>query len=388
MAKSKDKKKRRFSFTLVSLGVAILIVIIVISYLFIPDKSRPPLPFEEVYLYSKQLSRGIYLIDKSISDGFYAIGVPEENIVFPSVFPRQKDNYRWNFSSIEARIPKRYSVFKVGEEIRERISQLPIPTQITIDKKSDNEIIYAVYCKGLHTHRLKLIREEKKISPPFPYPKIGIIIDDLGYDISLANALLELDLPLTFSVLPFTPNTRLIARKAWNDGRETMLHLPMEPMNYPAINPGDGVLLVSMDREMILDTLTRDLSQIPFVAGVNNHMGSRFTKNEEKMIIVLAELKRKGLYYIDSRTSSDTVGFDVAKKMALRTASRDIFLDNHLSENALKIQMERLLSVARHKGSAIGIGHPHKKTFDLLKNFQTTLTNEAEVVPASNLVNN
>jgi len=388
MAKSKDKKKTRFSFTHVSFGFAILILIIVISYILIPDKSRPPLPFEEVYLYSKQLSRGIYLIDKSISDGFYTIGVPEKNIVFPSVLPRQKGNYRWNFSSIEVRIPKQLSVFKVGEEIRERISQLPIPTQITIDKKSENEIIYAVYFKGLHTHRLTITLEDKKSSHRFSYPKIGIIIDDLGYDISLANALLELDLALTFSVLPFTPNTRLIARKAWNDGRETMLHLPMEPMNYPAINPGDGVLLISMDREMILDTLTRDLSQIPFVAGVNNHMGSRFTKSEEKMVIVLAELKKKGLYYIDSRTSSDTVAFDVAKKMALRTASRDIFLDNHLSENALKIQMERLLSVARHKGSAIGIGHPHKKTLDLLKNFQTTLTNEAEVVPASNLVNN
>jgi len=388
MAKSKGKKKTRFSFTHVSFGFAILIVIIVISYILIPDKSRPPLPFEEVYLYSKQLSRGIYLIDKSISDGFYIIGVPEKNIVFPSVLPRQKGNYRWNFSSIEVRIPKQLSVFKVGEEIRERISQLPIPTQITIDKKSENEIIYAVYCKGLHTHRLTITLEDKKSSHRFSYPKIGIIIDDLGYDISLANALLELDLALTFSVLPFTPNTRLIARKAWNDGRETMLHLPMEPMNYPAINPGDGVLLISMDREMILDTLTRDLSQIPFVAGVNNHMGSRFTKNRKKMVTVLAELKKKGLYYIDSRTSSDTVAFDVAKKMALRTASRDIFLDNHLSENALKIQMERLLSVARHKGSAIGIGHPHKKTLDLLKNFQTTLTNEAEVVPASNLVNN
>ena len=386
MAKSKDKKKTRFSFTLVGLGFAILIVIIVISYLLIPDKSRPPLPFEEVYLYSKQLSRGIYLIDKSISDGFYTIGVPEENIVFPSVLPRQKDKYRWNFSSIEARIPKRYSVFKVGEEIRERISQLPIPTQITIDKKSDNEIIYAVYCKGLYTHRLKIMLEDKKISHRFPYPKIGIIIDDLGYDISLANAFLKLDLSLTFSVLPFTPNTRLIARKAWNEGRETMLHLPMEPMSYPAINPGDGVLLVSMDREMILEILNRDLSQIPFVAGVNNHMGSRFTENEEKMMIVLAELKRKGLYYIDSRTSGGTVAFEVAKKMELRTASRDIFLDNHLSENALKTQMERLLSVARHKGSAIGIGHPHKETLDLLKKYQTTLNNKAEVVPVSNLV--
>ena len=388
MAKSKGKKKTRFSLTPIGLGFVILIVIIVISYLLVSYKSRSPLPFEEVYLYSKQLSRDIHLIDKAISDGFYKIGVPEENIVFPSVLPRQKDKYRWNFSSIEVRVPNRYFIFKAGEEIKERIFRLPIPTRITIDKKSDNEIIYSVYCKGLYTHRLKIMRGDKKVSPRFPYPQIGIIIDDLGYDVSLANALLELDLPLTFSVLPFTPNTRLIARKAWNDGRETMLHLPMEPMDYPAINPGDGVLLVCMDKKMILDTLNKDLRQIPFVAGVNNHMGSRFTKSEEKMGIVLAELKKKGLYYIDSRTTSDTVAFDVAKKMALRTASRDIFLDNHLSENALKIQMERLLSVARNKGSAIGIGHPHKKTIDLLTNFQMTLTNEAEVVPASNLVNN
>jgi len=101
-----------------------------------------------------------------------------------------------NFSSIEVRIPKQLSVFKVGEEIRERISQLPIPTQIAIDKKSDNEIICTVYCKGLYTHRLKIMIENKKISHRFPYPRIGIIIDDLGYDISLANALLKLDLPL------------------------------------------------------------------------------------------------------------------------------------------------------------------------------------------------
>ena len=387
MAKPKEKKKKRFSFTLVSLGFAMLIVIIAITYLLILDTSKP-LPFEEDYFYSKDLIHSIYLIDKSIADGFYTIGVPQENILFLSVLPRQQDKYRWNCSSIEVKIPPRFSVFEAGEEIRKRISRLPIPTHLTTDEKSGNEIIYNVYYKGLFTHKLRFLREDKKISSRFHSPKIAIIIDDLGYDASLANAFLELNLSLTFSILPFTPNTKLIARKALNDGIETMLHLPMEPMNYPAINPGDGVLLVSMDREVILDTLNRDLNQVPFVAGVNNHMGSRFTKNEEKMMIVLNELKKKGLYYIDSRTTADTVAFDVAKKMALRTASRDVFLDNHLSENALKIQMERLLSVARHKGSAIGIGHPHKRTFDVLKNFQTILTDAAEVVPASCLTSN
>jgi len=129
------------------------------------------------------------------------------------------------------------------------------------------------------------------------------------------------------------------------------------------------------------------LSHIPFVAGVNNHMGSRFTENEEKMTIVLAELKARGLYFIDSRTSGNSAAFRVARKMALRAACRDIFLDNDLSDNALKIQMERLLSLARHKGRAIGIGHPHKETLMLLKKYRSALNNEAEVVPVSNLVN-
>jgi len=165
-----------------------------------------------------------------------------------------------------------------------------------------------------------------------------------------------------------------------------MLHLPMEPFNYPAVNPGDGVLLVSMNQETIVEVLNEDLNQVPFVAGVNNHMGSRFTENKEKMLIVLSALKRKQLYFVDSRTSSGSIAFAAAREMALRTACRDIFLDNHLCETALKIQMERLLSVARNKGSAIGIGHPHKETLNLLKGCSTTITSEAEVVPISTLI--
>ena len=209
----------------------------------------------------------------------------------------------------------------------------------------------------------------------------------MGYNRSHAEAFLTIDLSLTFSVLPFTPNTELIARKANKEGHEVMLHLPMEPMSFPAISVGEGVLLESMDNGMILEVLNKNLSQVPFVAGVNNHMGSRFTENEEKMAAVLAELKRRNLYFIDSRTSGGSVALRVAKKMGLRAASRDIFLDNHLTESALKIQMERLLGVARHRGWAIGIGHPHKETLELLKRYLLTLNNEVEVVPVSALIN-
>jgi len=387
MVGSKSEKKRRFSLTLIGLGLVAIIVALLIGYLSSLDKKRSPLPFEEVSTPSRHLAKDICLIDRAISDGFYTMGVAQEKIVFISVVPRQKAGYNWDFNSIEARIPNRHSIFKTGKEIRSRISNLKIPVQIKIERESGNEIIYNIYRNGLYTHRLRIMVDTYQPSHRLSYPKIGIIIDDLGYDSSLASAFIELDLPLTFSVLPFTPHTRLIAQKAWKEGREIMLHLPMEPINYPAVNPGDGVLLLSMDKEMILEVLNCDLSRVPFVSGVNNHMGSRFTASEEKMFIVLTELKKRGLYFVDSRTSSRSVAFKVARRMALRTASRDIFLDNELSENALRIQMERLLSMARQKGWAIGIGHPHHETLELLKRYESTLTHEAEVVPVSRLVN-
>lgn len=383
MARAKKKKP---NIVLIGLGSIAIIVAILIGYLSIVDRKQSPLPFEEIYTPSIELSRNIRLIDKAISDGFYKMGVPQEKIIFISVLPKKKAGYNWDFNSIEARIPDHSSVLKIGTEIKARISNLRMPAQIKIDKKSDNEITCNIYYKGLYTHRLRIILDTYPSPHPLSYPRVGIIIDDLGYDSSLANAFIRLDLPLTFSVLPFTPNTGLIAQKARKEGREIMLHLPMEPISYPDVNPGDGVLMVSMDKEMILEILNRDLSQIPFVAGVNNHMGSRFTEIEKKMMIVLTELKKKGLYFIDSRTSGGSVAFEVAKRMALRTASRDIFLDNDLSENGLKIQMERLLSLARYKGWAIGIGHPHKETLKLLKRYQSTLKNNAQVVPVSNLV--
>ena len=379
-------KKTKPNIALIGLGSVAIIVAILIGYLSILDRKQSPLPFEEIYTPSIELSRNIRLIDKAISDGFYKMGVPQEKIIFISVLPKKKAGYSWDFNSIEARIPDRSSIFQIGTEIKAKISNLRIPAQIKIDKKSDNEITCNIYYKGLYTHRLRIILDTYPPPHPLSYPRVGIIIDDLGYDSSLANAFIRLDLPLTFSVLPFTPNTGLIAQKARKEGREIMLHLPMEPISYPAINPGDGVLMVSMDKEMILEILNRDLTQVPFIAGVNNHMGSRFTENEKKMMIVLTELKRRGLYFIDSRTSGGSVAFEVAKRMALRTASRDIFLDNDLSENGLKIQMERLLSLARYKGWAIGIGHPHKETLKLLKRYQSTLKNNAQVVPVSNLV--
>jgi polysaccharide deacetylase 2 family uncharacterized protein YibQ len=387
MVRRQRSKKSGLSPIIIGLGLVAAILAILIGYLWRLDKKASSLPFEEIYATSRQLSADIRLVDKALAKGLGEMGVAQERISFLSVVPRHKDGYHWDVHAISVRIPKWYSLSRVGGEIRGKISQIRRPIEVALVKQSAKEIVYHIYCNGLLTHRLSILGDDIATPRRSPCPKVGIIIDDLGHDRALANAFMELKLPLTFSFLPFAPASRSIAHKAKQDGREVMLHLPMEPISYPAVNPGDGVLLVSMDEDMILDVLDRDLSQVPFASGVNNHMGSRFTQREEKMIIVLNELKRRGLYFVDSRTSSESVAFKVARRIALRTAKRDIFLDNELSENALKIQMERLLSLAKHRGCAIGIGHPHRETLEFLKGYLPTLGNDTEVVPVCNLVN-
>ena len=383
------EKKKKLILIVFGIGAAALIVAGVLNDLLRTDTKKHPLPFEEIYIASKQLSRGVQLIDKALSDGFFKLGLPQEKIVFLSVFPRKQNGHSWDFSSIEIRVSSNNYVYRTAEEIKERVFALPVQIEVRTEKKSDNEIIYDVYCQNFYTHRLRIIQDDYKTKAQggSSYPKIGIIIDDLGYNRTLAESFLALDLPLTFSVLPFAPNTEFIAQKAHKEGHETMLHLPMEPLSYPEVNAGDGVLLESMDEGMILDVLRKDLRQVPFIAGVNNHMGSRFTENEKKMTIVLDELKRRNLYFVDSRTSGGSVALKAAKAIGIPAASRDVFLDNHLSESALKIQMERLLGLARHKGSAIGIGHPHEETLELLKRYLLTLDKMVRAVPVSALVN-
>jgi polysaccharide deacetylase 2 family uncharacterized protein YibQ len=386
MQKSGRYMSNKVYLAFIGFVVVSVLMIALISYLPELDEKGNLPPFEETHTPSRQLLNCIHLVDRSIFEGFHRMGVPQEGILFLSVVPSQQDDYRWDFSFIEVRIPRDYDLLEAGKEICTRISQLGMPVQTTVDQTSRNEINCNVFCNGLTTHRLKLVFEATQRTHRELSPKIAIIIDDLGYDRSLAKAFISLDFPLTLSVLPFTPHTRSIAQGAKKKGREVMLHLPMEPRTYPQINPGDGVLLMSMEEDMILRVMDRDLTQIPFVAGVNNHMGSRFTEDKEKMLIVLTELKRRGLYFIDSKTSRNSVASNLAQQIQMRAATRDIFLDNDLSESALKIQMDRLLNLARHRGHAIGIGHPHKETLGLLNRYRTILNNETDIVPVSRLV--
>jgi polysaccharide deacetylase 2 family uncharacterized protein YibQ len=217
-------------------------------------------------------------------------------------------------------------------------------------------------------------------------PKVAIIIDDVGFDAEIARAFLELKSPLTLSVLASAPHAQTIAREAMGKGAEVLLHLPMEPKESNDEGPGAGTLLVKMSEEEFVETLIGHLSRIPGVKGVNNHMGSLLTEREDKMALLFRELKKRHLFFVDSRTTPQTVAAKVAADLKVPVASRSVFLDHELSQEAMRAQWERFLAMAREQGYAVAIAHPHRETLVFLKEHLRDLRSEARLVRVSDIV--
>jgi uncharacterized protein len=217
-------------------------------------------------------------------------------------------------------------------------------------------------------------------------PLVAIIIDDIGYDRRIANQFLELDIPLTFSMLPDGPFNGSILAAAKDKSVEIMLHLPMEPNEYPMVKPGPGALLASMPPDTLIAQLEHSIDQFPGLRGVNNHMGSKLSTSSEHMRQIFSVLKLRGLFYIDSRTTAETVARPSASLLQLPFAERDIFID-HLDDPAfIRSQMKRLIVRAQEQGYAIGIGHPHSNTYEILKEFIPQLNEQVSLVSASTVV--
>ena len=217
-------------------------------------------------------------------------------------------------------------------------------------------------------------------------PKAAIIIDDMGYDRRIADRFCALDAPLTFSVLPFCPFRDAVVQKARSRGFVLMLHLPMEPNEYPEVDPGPGALLTSMDPDLLLKTLESDLDAVPYAAGVNNHMGSRLSAQSNQMNQIFTVLKRRRLFYVDSRTTWHTKARQAARLLQVPFAQRDVFLDHDPAPRAIRGQIRELIATAVRHGEAVGIGHPHAETLDALREMLPELKARVRLVPITELV--
>lgn len=197
--------------------------------------------------------------------------------------------------------------------------------------------------------------------------QVAIIIDDMGSSMQELQELLDIKLPLTFSVIPSLAHARGVAESAHRAGAEVMVHMPMEPEGYPKQKMEKIGLLIAMGNDEIGERVNGYFASVPFAAGANNHMGSRFTRDGEKMAVVLKVLKGRGVFFVDSRTSPASVGYEQARALGLKCGSRQVFLDNVQDEAAIGKQLAELVAIAKKKGGAIAICHPHPATIRTLK---------------------
>jgi polysaccharide deacetylase 2 family uncharacterized protein YibQ len=227
--------------------------------------------------------------------------------------------------------------------------------------------------------------------PEIPSTRVAILIDDLGGDEPTAYDFLQINFPLTLSILPSQPHSTAIAQLAKKYQREVLLHLPMEPHGYFKDRMPPHILLTEMNEELLANKTRAYLEQIPGVIGVNNHMGSKFTETPDKIKPVLRVLKEKGLFFIDSRTSKDSVAYKYAKEMGLKAGKRKIFLDNNRAEDAIikqLMELERLAKNEKEGNGVIAIAHPYPSTLSALRKTLPKLQAMGiEVVPVSKLVN-
>lgn len=195
---------------------------------------------------------------------------------------------------------------------------------------------------------------------------VTIIIDDLGYNLNYGMRAVALPGPVTFAVLPFSPHSKELAEAAHRQGKEIMLHMPMDNGNHKPLGPGG--LTEQLSPSAFTNRLEQAIRSIPHISGVNNHMGSKLTQNPLKMNWVMNSLKQHSLYFVDSRTSAGSVAGSTAQQQHIPSLDRDVFLDHDPRPAAIDAQFRRLIRIAKRNGSAVAIGHPYPSTLGYLEN--------------------
>ncbi len=214
---------------------------------------------------------------------------------------------------------------------------------------------------------------------------VAIILDDMGHHHERGRQALALPADVTFAFLPYAPFAAELAEEAHAARREVMVHMPMANVSAKPIGPGG--LVPELDRDDFLALVDQAMSRVPFARGINNHMGSYLTQQPREMQWLMTDLKRRNLFFVDSRTTPATVASRIARSSMVSTSSRDIFLDNELDADAIDTAFQSLIQRAKRMGSAIAIGHPHAETIAYLENALPLLQEQgSRVTPVSHLI--
>lgn len=290
------------------------------------------------------------------------LGIPRESVVLLSGsgspgFP----------IGLEVQLPKHRGLGAASKALEALGREAPAQVEIRWEREETAARLAVISLNGLVTHKILLLEQDSSKTLGLPEgPKVAVIMDDLGGDQRVFKLLLEMRIPITLAILPGGAQARKMAEEARASGLEVMVHLPMEPKDYPSRNPGPHALMVSMDNQKTAQLIASQLDQFPLAAGVNNHMGSKLTEDPHHMSILMDMLAKRSMYFVDSFTSPNSVAYSMARQKGLRAFRRDIFLDNSRSPDRIKEQFQALMSLTRKRGYGLAICHPYPETLALL----------------------
>jgi hypothetical protein len=258
-------------------------------------------------------------------------------------------------------------------ELLQKLESVATRHQLTVEapKPDGSSSRITLRSAGVRTHHieievLSLRAAANHENLPAGVARLAILLDDLGSDRSAADAIFALQAPITLSVLPYHAHSQEIAQEARKRGCEVMLHLPMQSVAKET--PEQQELRPGLKREEVQAIVNSMLESVPEADGVNNHQGSQATSNSALMEELMPVLREAGVFYVDSRTTAETVAYDTAKRDGVKTAFRNVpFLDDVQNKAAVRRQLQIAIRGAKEKGEAIAIGHPHAVTLEALR---------------------
>lgn len=358
------------------------------------------------------LETRIAIITDAAKGCFLDAGLSTDHFLTQRTENRVKGELKYQRSLWEIAVPENFAVWNVLSLLNKKEQLQVEDIQVVhqqFDAKSDQ---VDIFLKGANTHHIlftKVAQEspegevihlsylpegttkiDVQAIPRATYkgpPRLAIIIDDIGRLETVDKLFFDLPIKVTFSILPYSPNAKRMAELAHGLDHEVMMHQPMEPLRMDQHDPGPGKVLLAMNSTQVSKTIEENLKQVPFAVGINNHMGSAYTADKEKMTVALAPIKKNGLFFLDSLTHSRSVAFQTARELGLRAAARNIFLDYLPEEETIREQIRLAGRIAKAQGRCIAIGHPYEITYEALRAEIPELIKQGiEIVPVLQLV--
>ncbi len=387
MAKRKYKKKRRklkrkpFKKTHLFAGGLILFVLVIIFF-NIEKISSISSGLKNSKLKIKQISQKRTVLDAimhskrllGISDKNFKHFVGEETIYISMGIERQEMDLNYANMILTGQVELENGEMLSGLEKENGNRQV-----LEIRDKQDNQI-----------YQVTLFYVKKNIKRN-PKTKLAIVVDDFGiHNDELLDKFCSLDKNITFAILPDQRFSELVMRKAVETGHETLIHIPMEPVSYPQNNPGSNAIYVHLSQREIRKRMERFIKQLPLCIGANNHMGSLATTDETVMRTVLNVLKENDLFFIDSRTSTTSIAYDLARQMIIPAFESSLFLDTpDISQRTLNNKISLLKSMAQTHDKILVITHcATEERYKFLKQFIEKISRfDFELIPVSELFN-